>query len=131
MKRIVLAVAAAAMVASAASAMEPAMTKDTALGAVLVGPNEMTLYTFDNDTQGAAMSACVDKCIVNWPPFLAEEGAMAEGDWTLVDVVDQDGATKKMWAYNGWPLYYWVNDAAPGDVTGDGVGGVWHVVPMQ
>ena len=90
--------------------------------------NGMTLYTFDKDTKGATKSACVDKCIENWPPFLAAAGAMAEGDWTIVDVVDKDGATKKMWAYDGWPLYLWVKDTKPGDVTGDGVGGVWHVV---
>src|SRR3970282_106858 len=52
----------------------------------------MTLYTFDKDTKGAAMSACVDKCIENWPAFLAADGAMAEGEWTLVDVKDKDGA---------------------------------------
>ena len=33
-----------------------------------------------------------------------------------------------MWAYDGMPLYYWVKDKKPGDVTGDGVGSVWHVV---
>ena len=30
--------------------------------------------------------------------------------------------------YNGWPLYYYVKDKAPGDVTGQDVGGVWYVV---
>jgi hypothetical protein len=33
----------------------------------------------------------------------------------------------KMWAYKGWPLYYWYEDMAAGDVKGDGVGGVWHL----
>jgi len=88
----------------------------------------MTLYTFDKDTQGASTSACTGGCIANWPPFLAEAGAMAEGDWTIVDVTDKDGMAKKMWAYDGWPLYFWKNDHKAGDVTGDGVGGVWHVV---
>ena len=88
----------------------------------------MTLYTFDKDTKGAAASACAGKCIEAWPPFLAEAGAMAEGDWTIVDVTDKDGTAKKMWAYDGWPLYYWVKDTKPGDTTGDGVGKVWHVV---
>jgi predicted lipoprotein with Yx(FWY)xxD motif len=131
MKRIVIGLAAALAMTAAAGAMEPAKTMETSLGTVLVGPEGMTLYTFDKDTQGAAMSACVDKCIENWPPFLAGEGAMAEGEWTLVDVKDADGATKKMWAYDGWPLYYWVKDSVPGDVTGDGVGDVWHVVVTE
>jgi predicted lipoprotein with Yx(FWY)xxD motif len=29
--------------------------------------------------------------------------------------------------YNGMPLYYWVEDMAPGDATGQGVGDVWWV----
>ena len=92
----------------------------------------MTLYTFDKDTKGAAASACMDKCIANWPPFLAPEGAMAEGEWTIVDVKDADGAMKKMWAYEGMPLYLFVKDTKPGDVTGEGVGDVWHVAtPMN
>jgi predicted lipoprotein with Yx(FWY)xxD motif len=127
MFRIALGFAAAALMATAAMAMEPAKTMETSLGTVLVDQNGMTLYTFDKDTKGAAMSACVDKCIENWPPFLAAEGAMAEGAWTIVDVKDADGAMKKMWAYDGWPLYLWVKDTKPGDVTGDLVGGVWHV----
>jgi len=127
MIRMALGLAAAALMATAAMAMEPAKTMETSLGAVLVDQNGMTLYTFDKDTKGAMESTCVDKCIENWPPFLAADGAMAEGAWTIVDVKDADGAMKKMWAHDGWPLYLWVKDQKPGDVTGDGVGGVWHV----
>ena len=36
-----------------------------------------------------------------------------------------DGA--KQLAYKGKPLYYWSKDQKPGDRTGDGVNGVWHV----
>jgi predicted lipoprotein with Yx(FWY)xxD motif len=130
MTRIIAGLAAVLM-ASAAWAAEPAKTMETSLGMVWTDQNGMTLYTFDKDTKGAAMSACTDKCIENWPPFLAADGAMAEGEWTLVDVVDKDGATKKMWAYEGWPLYLWVKDTKPGDVTGDMVGGVWHVAKAE
>ena len=130
MTRIVAGLAAVLLV-STAWAAEPAKTMETSLGLVWTDQNGMTLYTFDKDTKGAAMSACTDKCIENWPPFLAAEGAMAEGEWTLVDVVDKDGATKKMWAYDGWPLYLWVKDTKPGDVTGDMVGGVWHAAKAE
>jgi predicted lipoprotein with Yx(FWY)xxD motif len=37
-----------------------------------------------------------------------------------------DGTTQV--TYNGWPLYYFAKDKAPGDVTGQGVGSVWYVV---
>jgi predicted lipoprotein with Yx(FWY)xxD motif len=30
--------------------------------------------------------------------------------------------------YNGWPLYYFANDAAPGDTNGQGVNEVWYVL---
>jgi predicted lipoprotein with Yx(FWY)xxD motif len=29
--------------------------------------------------------------------------------------------------FNGWPLYTFANDKAPGQVNGQGVGGVWFV----
>lgn len=87
---------------------------------VLVGPNDMTLYIFDKDAVG--VTNCYDQCAENWPPVIADAGATPEGDFTLVDRTDGT----KMWAYKGWPLYYWVKDEKPGDTTGDGVGGVWH-----
>ncbi|MBN9023667.1 MAG: hypothetical protein J0H08_16585 [Rhizobiales bacterium] len=127
MLRIAAALAATALLASAAMAMEPAKTAETSLGTVLVDQSGMTLYTFDKDEKGAATSACTGKCIANWPPLLAAEGAVAEGAWTLVSVTDADGKAATMWAHDGWPLYLFVNDTKPGDVTGDGVNGVWHV----
>jgi predicted lipoprotein with Yx(FWY)xxD motif len=30
--------------------------------------------------------------------------------------------------YNGYPLYYYIKDAKPGDITGQGVGNVWYVI---
>lgn len=87
---------------------------------VLVGANDMTLYTFDKDAVG--VTNCYDKCAENWPPLIADVGAKPEGDFTLVDRTDGS----KMWAYKGWPLYFWVKDEKPGDTTGDMVGEVWH-----
>jgi len=95
---------------------------DTAIGSVLVDASGMTLYTFDKDDAG--MSSCYGQCATNWPPFLAADGAMADGDYTIIDRTDGT----KMWAYDGMPLYFWKNDAKPSDTTGDGVGGVWHAV---
>jgi plastocyanin len=41
----------------------------------------------------------------------------------------KDGSTQV--TYNGWPLYYWVKDQKPGDVTGQNVNGVWFVVSAK
>ena len=37
-----------------------------------------------------------------------------------------DGSTQV--TYNGWPLYYFANDAAAGDTNGQAVNDVWYVV---
>jgi predicted lipoprotein with Yx(FWY)xxD motif len=128
MKQFVLGLAAVLATTLAVNAMEPAKSMDSPMGPILVDQNGMTLYTFDKDTKGASMSACTDKCIDNWPAFVAGADAMAEGEWTIVDFKASDGTAGKMWAYDGWPLYYFVKDKQPGDTTGDGVGSVWHVV---
>ncbi len=128
MKRLIFGVIAAIALTGSAYAMDPAQFADSSLGKILVGPKGMTLYVYDKDTKGETASACTGKCIAAWPPLLAPADAMAEGDWTTLNVVDKDGMTKKMWAYKGMPVYYWVKDGKPGDTTGDGVAGVWHVV---
>jgi predicted lipoprotein with Yx(FWY)xxD motif len=125
MKRIALGLAAAALTFSAAYAMEPAKIAETSLGKVWTDEKGMTLYTFDKDKDGK--SACYDDCAVNWPPFAAAADAKAEGDWTIVDRTDGT----KMWAYEGQPLYLWIKDKKPGDVTGDMVGKVWHVAKAE
>jgi predicted lipoprotein with Yx(FWY)xxD motif len=61
---------------------------------------------------------------VKWPPLATASGASAAGDCTLVE--RKDGSMQ--WAADGMPLYLWQGDKKPGDTTGDGVGGVWHVV---
>jgi predicted lipoprotein with Yx(FWY)xxD motif len=89
---------------------------------VLVGANDMTLYTFDKDEVGVK-SNCYDKCAVNWPPLLVPADTAVDGDFTLMDRDDSD---MSIVAYKGWPLYFWVKDTKPGDTTGDMVGEVWH-----
>lgn len=88
---------------------------------ILTDANGMTLYIFDKDEPG--VTNCYDQCAINWPPLIADASATPEGEFTLVDRTDGT----KMWAYKGWPLYYWKDDVNPGDTTGDGVGGVWHL----
>ncbi len=96
------------------------MTGDSSLGPVLTDANGMTLYIFDKDKDG--VSACYDECAANWPPLMAPEGAKAEGDYGITERKDDT----YQWTYKGMPLYTWVKDTKPGDVTGDGVKDVWH-----
>ncbi|WP_114970930.1 hypothetical protein [Rhodoferax ferrireducens] len=90
---------------------------------MLVGPNKMTLYTFDNDVAGSGKSVCNGACATNWPPLMATDADKAAGDFSII--TRDDG--KKQWTVKGKPVYYWSKDSKPGDKTGDGVNKVWHV----
>jgi predicted lipoprotein with Yx(FWY)xxD motif len=89
---------------------------------MLTGSNDMTLYVFDKDAAGSGKSVCNDACANNWPPLMAAAGDAASGDYSVI--TRDDG--KKQWAFKGKPLYLWVKDQKPGDMTGDGVNTVWH-----
>ena len=125
MKMAAIALMALAAGTVSALAAEPAKMMETSAGKVMADQKGMTLYTFDKDEAGK--SNCYDQCAVNWPPFMAEGGAMAMGDWTVVERTDGS----KMWAYDGKPLYTFIGDKAAGDVAGDGKGGVWHVIKAE
>lgn len=89
---------------------------------VLVGPNGMTLYTFDRDMAGSGKSACNGPCATNWPPLMAGDMAPTGADYS---VIKRDDGSSQI-AYKGKPLYSWSKDMKPGDKTGDGFNQVWH-----
>lgn len=97
----------------------PASARD----GVLANAAGMTLYTFDKDPVDASKSVCNGPCATNWPPLAADATAKADGDWKPVK--RDDGSMQ--WAYKGKPVYLWIKDQKPGDQTGEGVNGVWHV----
>ncbi len=113
--------AAAILGAGCATAMaaDPASVND----GVLVNAAGMTLYTFDKDAAGSGKSVCNGACAKNWPPLAAAAEATGHGDWTVV--ARDDGS--RQWAYKGKPVYAWTKDQKPGDRTGEGVIGAWHV----
>lgn len=125
-RRIVRSTAVAAVFAvlAACSSMspQPAAPAKVANG-VFTDSKGMTLYTFDKDS-APGKSACNGPCATNWPPLMVTDSASAAGAWSIV--TRDDG--KKQWAYKGKPVYTWVKDSKPGDMTGEGAGGnTWHV----
>lgn len=97
-------------------------TRDTSLGTILVDARGMTLYTYTDDEPG--VSNCGMMCRAYWPPALAPADAQASGDLSII--TGDDG--ERQWAHKGMPLYTYVDDKAPGDVTGEGEEGEWYVV---
>ncbi|MDK1490375.1 hypothetical protein QN219_09920 [Sinorhizobium sp. 7-81] len=121
MRTFPLAIAICLAASASALAAPPVKTVESEKGNVLAAANGMTLYTYRDDQKG--VSNCYDACAKNWPPFMVEGNATAEGAYSIVE--RKDGA--KQWAKDGMPLYFWVKDKKMGDVTGDGVKGEWDV----
>ena len=80
------------------------------------------LYTFDRDAAGK--SNCKDACATAWPPLAAAEGGAPVGDWSVIR--RDDGSHQ--WAWRGRPVYTFAKDG-PEKATGDGLGGVWRLLP--
>ena len=113
-----LLMAAALTLPGLAMAADPAMMKD----GMMVDHKGMTLYTFDKDAGGKSM--CNDDCAKNWPPLMAPADAKADGKWSVIK--RDDGMMQ--YAYDGKPLYTFMKDEKPGDMSGDKMKSVWHVV---
>jgi predicted lipoprotein with Yx(FWY)xxD motif len=116
------ATAAPAASAAAASTTVSAATAGS-LGAVLTGPDGLTLYTHEGDSTNA--STCTGSCLTEWPPLTAAAGQQVTAGrgvtGKLGSFARSDGT---QWiTYGGLPLYYWVDDSKPGDATGQGIDG--------
>jgi len=92
-------------------------------GNVLADAKGMTLYTFDKDAKNK--SNCSGGCASSWPPAKATADAATHGAFATIKRADGS----YQYTLDGKPLYTWAGDSKPGDVTGNGVGGVWHIVP--
>ncbi len=99
-------------------------------GWYMVGANGMTLYIFSRDPLDS--SVCTERCLENWPALTVESADALTSDPAIPGefgtITREDDGTTQV-TYNGMPLYYWAHDAAPGDMTGEAVGGVWWIVP--
>jgi predicted lipoprotein with Yx(FWY)xxD motif len=113
--------------ATSGQATTISLGKNDQLGSFLVDDKGMTLYLFTKDTPNT--SNCYEKCATAWPPLLTTgEPVAGEGlDASLLGTTTRTDGTVQV-TYNGWPLYYYEKDKAPGDVTGQDVGDVWFVV---
>jgi predicted lipoprotein with Yx(FWY)xxD motif len=103
------------------------------VGSVLVDRSGKALYTADQEADGAIR--CRGGCLTIWLPLEASGTPTGSDDVTgELGTVERPDGTKQV-TYDGRPLYRFAEDAAPGEVTGDGVsdsfGGTaftWRVV---
>jgi predicted lipoprotein with Yx(FWY)xxD motif len=104
---------------------------ETDAGPSLVGPDGKTLYIFTQDTDGT--STCTGDCAAAWPPLTVEAGAeveAGEGVTGELGIIERDDGTSQV-TYDGMPLYFFAQDAEPGDATGEGVNNVWFIASPE
>ncbi len=96
-------------------------------GLFLTDNDDRTLYAYANDTKDT--SNCTGNCIQNWPPFIAHATPQVPSNInpSLLTTFKRPDGTLQV-EYDGRPLYYFVGDKKPGDVKGQNVGNVWHVL---
>jgi len=118
---------ASALALGHAAGSEVGVAHSDAHGAYLVDAEGMSLYAFLRDTDGE--SACYDQCAAAWPPLLTEDAPVAldDVDGDLLGTTERTDGTTQV-TYAGWPLYFFVQDEAAGDVAGQGVNDVWYLV---
>ena len=130
------------LVLAGASSSAPAATatgtatgtvlKTTTIGGttVLTNAKGFTLYSFAPDTPTA--SKCYGSCAVYWPPVTGTAAASPGVPGRIGTIKRTDGSEQL--TYNGYPLYTYIADTAPGQARGNNInlnGGVWHEVPVS
>ncbi len=108
--------------------IEIGIAQNPQYGGILVDGKGRTLYLRTSDDP--KVSTCYAACTQMWPPAVPygrKPSALAGIDPTkLGSVVRADGIVQVI--YNGWPLYYYSGDTAPGQTNGQTSTGIWHVV---
>jgi predicted lipoprotein with Yx(FWY)xxD motif len=105
------------------------IVQKSAVGYVLAEANHQVVYTYSKDKKNGKPT-CVGACAATWIPATGTPQAgpadVFPGQFGLVTGA---GGVKQI-TYDGRPLYL-LKDARPLTVTGNGQGGVWHVVPLS
>ena len=100
-------------------------TASSDLGDIVVDGDGFTLYVFMPDDQGDP--TCTDACAQTWPPLEGPATAGEDADDAMLATAQHPSGTTQA-TYNGWPLYRFANDQAPGDTNGQGLNDVWYVI---
>jgi predicted lipoprotein with Yx(FWY)xxD motif len=131
---ILLAAAALSFPAAAMSETEAGRNtlrvESSRFGRILFDGRGFVLYGFTADPRGR--SVCRGACAVAWPPLIVSKRALAGTGVTRSLLGTTRRADGRLQAtYAGRPLYYYVGDREPGQITCQNIeefGGVWLVV---
>jgi predicted lipoprotein with Yx(FWY)xxD motif len=105
------------------------IVQHSSLGWVMAEASGLVVYTYAKDTKGGTPT-CTGSCASVWAPVtgVPKAGPADNFPGTFGLVTAADGV--KQITYNGYPLYLY-KGAAPLSTKGNGIDGVWHVVPLS
>lgn len=105
------------------------IVQKSSIGYVLAEANHQVVYTYSKDTKGGKPT-CTGACASTWLPATGTpEAGPADVFSGQFGLVTRANGVKQI-TYNGLPLYL-LKDAKPLSVSGNGQGGVWHVVKLS
>ena len=91
-------------------------------GGVLTDKDGMTLYAYGKDEP--EISHCYYGCAKTWNPYIGQKDDKMPEGWSLVD---REGGDRQR-TYHGKPLYFFSGDQKRGDMKGNNIDGLWHVI---
>jgi predicted lipoprotein with Yx(FWY)xxD motif len=96
-----------------AAAVTVNSAKNPTLGKIVVNSSGFTLY---HNTKEKGSIKCTGACAKVWPPLLVKLGKIKRPDGSF------------QVTYFGKPLYRYAPDTKPGNVKGEGIGGIWFAI---
>jgi predicted lipoprotein with Yx(FWY)xxD motif len=102
-------------------------TASSPLGEIIADEAGYTVYTFTKDSPNSGVSNCYDDCAMTWPAVSASSTSAVDGVTGEVGSITRTDGTTQL-TVNGWPIYRFAKDAAPGQVNGQGVKDAWYVL---
>ncbi len=120
---------------SSASSPYALSTRKTKVGTIVTTGSGLSVFMFTRDQRGVRSNCPHGACTALWPPVLTKkplsESRFGPGiQRSLVGEVRRPSGSEEL-TYNGWPLYHYATDTAPGDLAGqnlDQFDGIWHVM---
>lgn len=125
MKKLTVCLGILISLAASAAVVDPVTVVDAGGKNILANTDHLTIYTYDKDN--GSVSTCYNGCAHAWPPVLVADGDEVDAPLGLTKRTD---GTQQL-TVAGKPVYLYSGDSKEGDTNGDGLGGIWHVVPAS
>jgi predicted lipoprotein with Yx(FWY)xxD motif len=129
----IVALFAALALVTAGVALAAAVTvkskNNATLGKVVVNSSGKTLYRNTKEKKG--LIKCTGSCAVTWPPLLVGKNAKLKAGLGIkaakLGKIKRPNGRFQV-TYYGHPLYRYAGDSSPGNVNGEGLGGIWFAL---